>query len=105
MKQFVFDQGMDFVGIASADRLNEYTPEGYNCPEDILAECKSTTVLGLRWLDTLIDGLPKIRAMYSRMMIMMNNQLDQTLFYIARFLTKKGFLAMPVHASDPYDLE
>jgi epoxyqueuosine reductase QueG len=104
VKQFVLDQGMDLVGIASADRLNELTPEGYNHPKDILAECKSTIVIGLRWPDPLVDGLPEIRAMYSRMMIIMNNQLDQTLLHIARFLTKKGFLAMPVHASDPYDL-
>ena len=104
VKQFVLGQGMDLVGIASADRLNELTPEGYNSPKDILAECKSTIVIGLRWPDPLVDGLPEIRAMYSRMMIMMNNQLDQTLLHIARFITKKGFLAMPVHASDPYDL-
>ena len=93
VKQFVLDQGMDLVGIASSDRLNELTPEGYNRPKDILAECKSTIVIGLRWPDPLVDGLPEIRAMYSRMMIMMNNQLDQTLLHIARFLTKKGFFS------------
>jgi epoxyqueuosine reductase len=37
-------------------------------------------------------------------LLVMNNQLDQTLLRIARFLTQRGFLAMPVHASDPYDL-
>jgi len=104
VKQFVLDQGMDLVGIASTDHLNELTPGGYNRPKDILAECKSTIVIAFRWPDPLVDGLPEIRAMYSRMMITMNNQLDQTLLRIARFLTKKGFLAMPVHASDPYDL-
>ena len=104
VKQFVLDQGMDLVGIASTDHLNELTPEGYNRPKDILAECKSSIVIAFRWPDPLVDGLPEIRAMYSRMMIMMNNQLDQTLLRIARFFTKKGFLAMPVHASDPYDL-
>ena len=35
---------------------------------------------------------------------MINNQLDRTLLRIARLFTNKGFLAMPVHASDPYDL-
>ena len=103
-KQFALDQGMDLVGIASADRLHELTPEGYNRPKDILAECNSTIVIALRWADPLVDGLPELRSMYSRMMILMNNQLDQALLHIASFLTKKGFLAMPVHASDPYDL-
>ena len=92
VKQFVFDQGMDLVGIASTDHLNELTPEGYNRPKDILAECNSSIVIAFRWPDPLVDGLPEIRAMYSRMMIMMNNQLDQTLLRIARFFIKKGFL-------------
>ncbi|MBW1690270.1 MAG: epoxyqueuosine reductase [Deltaproteobacteria bacterium] len=104
VKQFVLDQGMDLFGIASADCLHELTPKGYNRPKDILAECNSTIVIGFRWPDPLVDGLPELRAMYSRMMIVMNSQLDQTLLRIARFLTQRGFLAMPVHASDPYDL-
>jgi epoxyqueuosine reductase QueG len=104
VKQFVLDQGMDLVGIASTDRLSELTPDGYNRPNDIFAECKSSIVIALRWADPLVDGLPEIRAMYSRMMIMMNNELDQTLLRTARFITEKGFFAMPVHASDPYDL-
>ncbi len=104
VKQFVLDQGMDLVGVAPADRLNALTPEGYNRPEDILPECNSSIVVALRWSDPLVDGLPELRAMYSRMMIMMNNQIDQILLHVARFITKKGFLALPVHASDPYDL-
>ena len=56
--------------------------------------------MALRWVDPLVDGLPELRCMYSRMMIMMNGRLDQTLLHIAHFLAQKGFLAMPVHASD-----
>ncbi len=104
VEQFVLEQGLDLVGIALTDKLDELTPEGYNRPKDLLAECNTSIVMALRWSDTLIDGLPEIRAMYSRMMIMMNNQLDQALLRITRFLTKRGFLALPIHASDPYDL-
>ncbi|MGD9031571.1 MAG: hypothetical protein PVJ69_13405 [Desulfobacteraceae bacterium] len=104
VKQFALDQGMDLVGIASTETLNANTPEGYNRPEEILAECRNIIVVALRWSDPLVDGLPELRAMYSRMMIMMNNQIDQTLLRISSFLTAKGFLALPVHASDPYDL-
>lgn len=104
VKQFVIEQGLDLVGIASTAELDKLTPEGYNRPKDLLTECNTSIVVALRWSDTLIDGLPEIRAMYSRMMIMMNNRLDQILLEIARFLTNKGFLALPVHASDPYDL-
>jgi len=104
VKQFVLDQGMDLVGIASTEVIAELTPKGYHRPKDLMAECKTSIVMALRWSDTLIDGLPEIRAMYSRMMIMMNNQLDQALLRIERFLSKKGYLALPIHASDPYDL-
>jgi epoxyqueuosine reductase QueG len=104
VKQFALDQGMDLVGIAATETLNALTPEGYNRPKDILAECNYSIVIALRWSDSLVDGLPELRSMYSRMMIMMNNQIDQTLLRISSFLTAKGFLSMPVHASDPYDL-
>jgi epoxyqueuosine reductase len=104
VKHLVLDQGMDLVGIAPTGRLNELTPKGYNRPNEILPECKSSIVVALRWSDPLVDGLPELRAMYSRMMIMMNNQIDQALLRISHFLTEKGFLALPVHASDPYDL-
>lgn len=104
VKHFVLNQGMDLVGVALTSRLSELTPPGYHRPEDILAECKATIVVGLRWSDPLVDGLPEIRAMYSRMMIMMNNRLDEAVLRIAHFLTQKGYLALPIHASDPYDL-
>ena len=104
VKQFALDQGMDLAGIASTETLTALTPERYNRPNEILAECRSSIVVALRWSDPLVDGLPELRAMYSRMMIMMNNQIDQGLLRISRFLTEKGFLALPVHASDPYDL-
>lgn len=104
VKQFALDQGMDLIGIASTETLDELTPVGYNRPKDLMAECHSSIVVALRWSDPLVDGLPELRAMYSRMMIMMNNQIDQGLLRISRFLTEKGFLALPVHASDPYDL-
>jgi epoxyqueuosine reductase QueG len=104
VKQFALDQGMDLAGIASKETLTALTPEGYNRPNEILAECRSSIVVALRWSDPLVDGLPELRAMYSRMMIMMNNQIDQGLLRISHFLTERGFLALPVHASDPYDL-
>jgi epoxyqueuosine reductase QueG len=104
IKQYVLDQGLDLVGVASTDRISAITPEGYHRPSDLLPECRSSIVMALRWVDPLVDGLPELRGMYSRMMIIMNSRLDQTLLRIAHFLGQKGFLAMPVHASDPYDL-
>ena len=47
VKQFVLDQGMDLVGIASTDKLDELTPKGYNRPKDLLAECNTSIVMAL----------------------------------------------------------
>ena len=104
VKQYVLEQGMDLVGVAATDRLDELTPAGYNRPKDLLPECKSTIVMALQWNHALVDGLPELRPMYSRMMIMMNNFLDTAILQISHFLKKKGYLSLPVHASDPYDL-
>jgi len=104
IKRFAIDQGFDLIGIASSDRIHTLTPEGYHRPKDLLPECQSIIVMALRWVDPLIDGLPELRGMYSRMMIIMNNWLDEALLHIAHFMSRKGFLALPIHASDPYDL-
>jgi epoxyqueuosine reductase len=104
VKSFVLEQGMDLVGIASTAKLDELTPSGYNRPRDLLPEAKSTVVMALQWNHALVDGLPELRPMYSRMMIMMNNFLDTAVLKISGFLKSKGFVSLPVHASDPYDL-
>lgn len=65
VKQYVLDQGMDLVGIASTAELDELTPEGYNRPKDLLPECKTTIVLALKWNDALVDGLPELLPMCS----------------------------------------
>jgi len=104
LKQYVLEQGMDLVGIAATAKIDELTPAGYNRPRDLLPECKSTVVMAVQWNHALVDGLPELRPMYSRMMIMMNNFLDTTILKISHFLQRKGYLSMPVHASDPYDL-
>lgn len=104
VKQFVIEQGMDLVGIASTAKMEELTPPGYNRPQELLSECKSSIVIALQWNHALVDGLPELRPMYSRMMIMMNNFLDTTTLKISRFLQHNGYQSLPVHASDPYDL-
>lgn len=104
VKQYVLKQGLDLVGIASTEALDELTPKGYNRPKDLLPEAKSIIVMAMQWNHTLVDGLPELRPMYSRMMIMMNNFLDTTILKISHFLQDNGYLSLPVHASDPYDL-
>lgn len=104
IKAYATAQGIDLVGVASTATLDRLTPLGYNPPQDLMPECNSTIVLAIQWNHALVDGLPELRPMYSRMMIMMNNFLDTTIYHISRFLQQNGYLSLPVHASDPYDL-
>lgn len=104
IKEYVIKQGLDLVGIASTASLDELTPGGYNRTQDLFPEGKSSIVMALQWNHALVDGLPEMRPMYSRMMIMMNNFLDTTVLKICHFLQQNGYQSLPVHASDPYDL-
>jgi len=111
VKQFALDQGVDLVGVASTDCLDkvflsEPSTKGYdqNRPKDILAECKSSIVIALRWPDPLIDGMPELRSMYTRAMILFNIRLDQIALSITSFMGRKGFITIPIPASGPYDV-
>ena len=95
VKQYVLDQGLDLVGIAATAKLDELTPAGYNRPKDLLPECRSTLVMAMQWNHALVDGLPELRPMYSRMMIMMNNFIDTAILKISRFLQDSGYLSLP----------
>ena len=49
VKQFVLDLGMDLVGIASTDKLDQLTPKGYYRPKDLLKE-----PISINWVAPII---------------------------------------------------
>ena len=104
IKEFAFQVGFDLIGFASADEMNELAPEGRR-PRDYLKEAKTVIVMGLRWLDPIVDGIPETRGIYSRMMWAINWQLDHNSYKLAQFLTKRGHITLPMPMGVPYSME
>jgi epoxyqueuosine reductase len=104
VKSYAKDKGADLVGIASVDYLNENAPVGRR-PKDILPEARSTIVVGFRWVDSIVDSIPQLRGVYSRFQIVLAMKMDMLTFDIARWLTDKGFIAMPIPMGVPYSLK
>jgi len=103
MKEWVKQRGIDLVGIASAEVLNKKAPEGHR-PKDLLPGALSVVVMGMRWPDSLIEGLPDRRDIYSRFMLVMRDEMDAITFGLSRLLQGLKYKAIPIPNSDPYDL-
>jgi epoxyqueuosine reductase len=104
VREFCRNRGADLFGIASADVLNERAPEGRR-PKDLLYEAKVSVVIGIRWVDALIDGIPEVRSLYSRFMLAITWKFDILTMDLARFLQERGYSSLPIPNGDPYDLK
>jgi epoxyqueuosine reductase QueG len=104
VKEFCRGKGADLVGIVSAETLNRKAPAGYR-PKDLLEKAKVSIVLAIRWVDSLIEGLPETRPLYSRYMLAMMWKCDILTFEVARYLQEQGYSSMPIPNGDPYDLK
>ncbi len=104
VKELCRGKGADLVGVVSAETLNRKAPEGYQ-PKDLLKNAKASIVLAIRWVESLIEGLPATRPLYSRYMLAMMWKCDMLTFDIARYLQERGYSSMPIPNGDPYDLK
>ncbi len=96
------DLGADLFGVAEVRRFNE-APPGHRTT-DVLPGAKSVIVLGMKYLDAMVDLLPtgeetndqllKSREkMYVGHNTFLSTQLDRLGFALARTLERKGFKA------------
>ncbi len=111
VKEFALANDMDYVGIASADSLRD-EPAGRK-PDDYLPGARSVVVMGIRLslgaqlssklayqnyrhsISTYLwhgFGLPNLHF------------LDRVAFLVNRLLEREGHIAIPMHASSPFDL-
>lgn len=99
IKELILHSGADACGIANVERFKE-APVGFH-PADILADARSVIVFGKKFPKGTFQA--KSTAPYT----MARNQLIQTLDTIALKLAlaieEKGFLAVPVPSSEPYE--
>ncbi len=104
VKELAMQKGVQTIGVASAERLNAEAPPGYR-PEDNLPGTNSIIVYLLPWPQPLTERLPESRAVYSRIMLTINNISDALGWEMALLFQEQGFQAYPIPNSDPYNLQ
>lgn len=101
VKEFTLSLGADLVGVVQADSFGE-APEGHQ-PEDILRGAKSVIVMAVRMLNPSFESAPSRE--YAISVNIVSHELDRIAFRLGRFIQDKGFRALPVPCSFPYDLK
>jgi len=100
VKSFARRSGAELVGIALAESFSD-APKGHR-PGDLLKGAKSVIVLAVRLLDSSLERAPSRE--YSINYSVVNRELDRIAYLVARFIEDKGFRAIQIPASPPYDL-
>ncbi|RLI45163.1 hypothetical protein DRO69_05870 [Candidatus Bathyarchaeota archaeon] len=101
VKELAHSLGADLVGVAQADSFIE-APKGHR-PEDLLRGAQSVIVMAVHLLDAALESAPNRE--YSITYNVVNQELNRIAFHVARFLQDKGYRALQVPASPPYDVE
>lgn len=101
VKELAHRLGADLVGVAQADSFME-APKGHR-PEDLLRGAQSVIVMAIHLLDAALESAPNRE--YAITYDTANQELNRMAFYVAKFLQGKGYRALQVPASPPYDME
>lgn len=101
VKELAHSLGADLVGVAQADSFME-APKGHR-PEDLLRGARSVIVMAIHLLDASFESAPNRE--YAITYNVVNQELNRIAFRVARFLQDKGYRALQVPASPPYDVE
>lgn len=99
VKELALRLGADLVGVAQASSFRE-APRGHG-PEDLLRGARSVIVMAIHLLDASLESAPNRE--YSITYNVINRELDRIAFCVARFLQNKGYRALQVPSSPPYD--
>jgi epoxyqueuosine reductase len=100
VKELAHSLGADLVGVAQSKSFVE-APEGHR-PEDLLQGAQSVIVMAIHLLDASLESAPNRE--YSITYSVVNRELDRIAFRVASFLQDKGYRALQVPASPPYDV-
>ncbi len=101
LKRFAIAEGADQVGIARAESFSG-APKGHR-PDDLLRGAKSVIVMAVALPAAAFESAPSRE--YSMSYMIANRELNTIAFRIAKYLQEKGYRALHVPASPPYDLE
>lgn len=100
LKQRATELGTDLCGIAPVDRFS-HAPAGFH-PTDILPGCQSVISLATKFPGSTLK-LGKSQAAYTFVRHRVMDKMDRITFLLAEELETKGYAAIPVPSSDPYE--
>ena len=100
IKELACSLGADLIGVAQAESFTE-APEGHH-PEELLRGARSVIVIAIHLLDASLESAPNRE--YSVTYNVVNRELNRIAFRVAKFLQDKGYRALQVPASPPYDV-
>jgi len=101
LKRFARSQGADLVRFAGAESF-EKAPAGHR-PTDLLKGARNVIVIAIVLPTAAFESAPSRE--YSISYIVANKELDRIAFRIAKYLQYRGYRALHVPASPPYNLE
>jgi epoxyqueuosine reductase len=99
LKEIIYQQGADVCGIANIERF-EHAPKGFH-PTDILSNAKSVVVFGKQFLKGVFISSSNVP--YSLVRNQLIQEMDNLAIKIAYLLEEKGYIAVPVPSSEPYE--
>lgn len=99
IKEYVTGLGADVCGIAGIERFDN-APEGFH-PADILEDVKSVIVFGKHFPKGTF--LAKSTAPYTVTRNSLISELDSLALTLSLIIEEKGFMAVPVPSSEPYE--
>jgi len=97
VKESAYGLGADLCGIASVDRFQK-APEGFH-PCDVLHDCKSVIVIGVRFLKSTLDA--KSTIPYTVVRNELSVKMNLMAIQLASILEKNGICAVPTGAIGP----
>jgi epoxyqueuosine reductase QueG len=107
IEEIAYKEGATLLNIASTNDFKD-APDGHH-PTDLLPSTKSIIVIGMKYLDALVDSLPlgqqssnnssPKQDLYSGHNDLVSRELDRVALAIARFLESEGFNAYHQPAS------
>ncbi len=101
VKELAHSLSADLVGVAQTRSFME-APKGHR-PEDLLRGARSVIVMAIHLLDASFEYAPNRE--YAITYNTVNQELNRIAFRVGRFLQDKGYRALQVPASPPYDIE
>jgi epoxyqueuosine reductase len=102
LKKFCLSSGCDLFGVANIKEVKK----DFALPEVLLKKIDRAVVLGIRLSSLILEGIEDAPTrLYFHHYKSINTALDQAALKVANFIQKKGFLALPVPASQIVDWE